>query len=73
VCEITNGHFVDTKHKIAGAGRRTALEKPEGQLRVEMTQQRLAAYGHRTFNAGFPTMNLKGPLSQLDPLPTSSQ
>jgi hypothetical protein len=45
----------------------TAFGEIEGQLRVEMTPQRLAAYGHRTFNAGFPTMNLKGPLSQLDP------
>jgi len=35
---------------------------------VETTHQRGAAYGHRTFNAGFLAMNPKGRPSQADPL-----
>ena len=35
-----------------------------------MTRRRVAAYGHRAFNAGFPAMNPIGRLSQRDPLQT---
>jgi len=34
---------------------------------VETTHHRVAAYGHRTFNAGFLAMNLQGRPSQPDP------
>lgn len=42
----------------------------ESRFWVEMTRRRLAAYGHRAFNAGFPAMNPIGRLSQPDPLLT---
>lgn len=41
-------------------------------LRVEMTHQRSAASGHRTFNVSFQAMNAKGRSSQPDPIPSSA-
>lgn len=34
VCEVRNGRFVEAKLERASAGHRTALEKPDGQVRV---------------------------------------
>jgi hypothetical protein len=38
-----------------------------GPLGVETTPRRVAAYGHRAFNAGFPAINPIGRPSQPDP------
>jgi hypothetical protein len=45
----------------------TSIWIPKYPLRVETTRRQKAAYGHRTFNAGFLVLNPKGRPSQPDP------